>query len=633
MELSTALPKERFIATGPEKPVIRIGIVGCGSRGLTVLERLCALAGAGERRVEISVFDPHRPGPGLHSVEQPQYLMLNTVASQISMFPDQAALGGFSGRQGPNFYEWCLRFKPERAVRPNEFLPRPWLGEYLAWTYDEVIRTLPESVKLVHHAEVVDNIEHTDLGGFVLSTGEGQRHQVDWLLITVGHAQAPELCDNPDVATRRFNAYPQPRSLKAISSTDVVGVEGLGLSAMDVVAGLTVGRGGRFVQAPEGLTYEQSGHEPRVFMYSRSGLPYRTRPDISPHRTGTSALIFTLSAVADLRARHPRGLDFEAQVLPLLQAEMYVEYFGMIAALHGESSARVKSEVATAFLLGELEEKAQELAERHGVPMLDESAFNPRHLKAPVDNYAQWVREFIEADLQESIADLDHSPFKAAVEVWRSCREQLRRVVDNQGLTPESHKVFFREYAPLVNRMVAGPQKERHQELLALADAGVLQWAHGSKVMHSETSGAVSVNLSGSHLLPLDAVVCAHVSDLGAFTQPKVIQQLRASGIIHSLNSHDEGVYVDSHGKAQPNLWITGPIVEGATYYNHYVPSSGSYSRAFVDADRIAREMLGMAVNLPDMLDVDAVAVAHIVNTPSQPQHYSATISSANSAA
>jgi hypothetical protein len=116
--------------------------------------------------------------------------------------------------------------------------------------------------------------------------------------------------------------------------------------------------------------------------------------------------------------------------------------------------------------------------------------------------------------------------------------------------------------------------------------------------MHSETSGAVSVNLSGSQLLPLDAVVCAHVSDnLGAFTQPKVIQQLRASGIIHSLNS-DAGVYVDSHGKAQPNLWVTGPIVEGATYYNHYVPSSGSYSRAFVDADRIAREMLGISMLL-----------------------------------
>ena len=70
--------------------------------------------------------------------------MLNTVASQISMFPDQAALGGFSGRQGPDFYQWCLRFKSgERSVQPNAFLPRAWLGEYLAWTYEEVIRSLP----------------------------------------------------------------------------------------------------------------------------------------------------------------------------------------------------------------------------------------------------------------------------------------------------------------------------------------------------------------------------------------------------------------------------------------------------------------------------------------------------------
>ena len=47
MELSTALPTERLTVDGAQKPAIKIGIVGCGSRGLTVLERVCALAGAG----------------------------------------------------------------------------------------------------------------------------------------------------------------------------------------------------------------------------------------------------------------------------------------------------------------------------------------------------------------------------------------------------------------------------------------------------------------------------------------------------------------------------------------------------------------------------------------------------------
>jgi hypothetical protein len=98
-------------------------------------------------------------------------------------------------------------------------------------------------------------------------------------------------------------------------------------------------------------------------------------------------------------------------------------------------------------------------------------------------------------------------------------------------------------------------------------------------------------------VLVLNALIRAHVSDNSDLaSQPRIIRQLRESGIIHSVNGNGEAPFVDSHGKAQPNLWVTGPIVEGATYYNHYVPSSGSYSRAFVDADRIAREMLGMTV-------------------------------------
>ncbi|TDV64320.1 FAD/NAD(P)-binding protein [Pseudomonas sp. LP_7_YM] len=602
MELSPASCVDRFSShmrsaeQAEPQTTIRIGILGCGSRGLTVLERLCALAATSERRVDISVFDPHRPGPGLHSVEQPAYLMLNTVASQISMFPDQAALGGYTGRHGPDFYQWCLRFKSaDRVVQPNEFLPRAWLGEYLAWTYEEVIRTLPEQVRVTHHARLVDNVEHMDLGGFILSTG-AQKHQVDWLLVTVGHAETGVANDKTEGTTQRYNAYPQPHCLSGISSTAHVGIEGLGLSAMDVVAGLTVGRGGRFVEGPEGLCYRACGQEPQLYMYSRSGSPYRARPDIAPHRIGASPLIFTLSAVADLRTQHPEGLDFEMQVLPLLKAEMYAEYFAVIAMLQGESSLRIKSEVATAYWLGEIDDKTRELAQRFAVPMLSENVFNPRHLQAPVDNYPQWVRSFIQDDLNESLRGLDHSPVKAAVEVWRSCREQLRRAVDNQGLKPESHQTFFNEYAPLVNRMVAGPQKERHQELLALADAGIVHWVHGSNVMHSADCKAVAVMTEEGEVVPLNAWVCAHGGNSNA-APPEIIRQLLGNGIIHNLGERGAGVYIDSHGKALPNLWVTGPIVEGATYYNHYVPASGSYSRAFADADRIAREMLGMTVS------------------------------------
>lgn len=598
MELSAALPSEK-LSPGLDKPAIRIGIVGCGSRGLTVLERICALAVNTARRIEINVFDPQPPGPGLHAVDQPEYLMLNTVASQISMFPDAAALDGHVGRQGPDFYEWCLRFKSaERNVQPNEFLPRSWLGEYLAWTYEQVILGLPANVYVIHHSQAVDNIEHTDMGQFVLSTGE-LNCAVDWLAITVGHAQ-PQSSNG--VLPTSSVAYSHLGSLDSVLSTEAVGIEGLGLTAMDVVAGLTVGRGGQFRKLADGLRYEPGGREPTIYLFSRSGLPYRTRPDIVPHRTSNTALIFTLSAVASLREENPDGLDFEQQVLPLIKAEMLAEYFGMIASQRGESAVRIKAEIAHAYYVDRLETVSSEMAVRFEALPLDEAVYNPRGSTTDAADYSRQIRESIARDVAQSVLGLDSSPTKAAIEVWRSCREQLRRVVDNRGLTSHSRRVFFSEYAPHVNRMVAGPQKERHQELLALADAGIVHWVHHSQVIHNTRGEPAAVSLSenlAEPLQPLQRVIKAHVSNACDISSlPTIIRSLKASGIIHSLTKDGEGVLVDGEGKAQPNLWITGPLVEGSTYYNHYVPSSGSYSRAFVDADRIAREMLGLNVEV-----------------------------------
>lgn len=576
---------------------ISIAIVGCGSRGLTVLERLCSLASRGDTPVDIHVFEPNTPGPGVHSLAQPEYLMLNTVASQISMFPDKAALDGQEGREGPDFFQWCLRYKStDRTVRANEFLPRQWLGEYLAWTYDVVTDGLPPHVRVHRHPQTVDNIRPTASGGFILAGAQQQDCSVDSLVLTIGHAGAQPVVHNSPCPTLRLQAYPQPEVFAGIGPGALVGIEGLGLCAMDAVAGLTVGRGGQFVGQGNGLRYEPSGTEPKLFMFSRSGLPYRTRPDVREHRKGAPALIFTLDAVGRLRAAHPGGLNFEAQVLPLIKAEMLAEYFGMAAQLRGSSSGAVKEEVSQAFRFDAVEAKAAELAQRFDVPPLGRGVFDPLWINAPVGSYQEWVRDLIEQDLIESTLDLDHSPLKAAIEVWRSCREQLRRVVDNQGLTAESHGVFFNRYAPLVNRLVAGPQKERHQELLALAEAGVLQWIHGSRVERNSEDQSVGFrSVDNMGVMRFDVLVLAHVSDnRGNQSQPDLIRQLRKNELIHSLTVEGVGLKVDGHGKAHPNLWITGPIVEGATYYNHYVPSTGSYSRAFVDADRIAREMLGI---------------------------------------
>ncbi len=54
------------------------------------------------------------------------------------------------------------------------------------------------------------------------------------------------------------------------------------------------------------------------------------------------------------------------------------------------------------------------------------------------------------------------------------------------------------------------------------------------------------------------------------------------------------GIQVDHDHCAGDRLWLFGPITEGNSYYNHYVPTPGDRSRAAIDADALARRLLDL---------------------------------------
>ncbi|MCR8998620.1 FAD/NAD(P)-binding protein [Rahnella perminowiae] len=72
--------------------VLHAGVVGVGPRGLVVLERLTHYAQKYDIPMLISIIDPQKPGIGVHSPSLPEYKMLNTVAGQITLFPDENML-------------------------------------------------------------------------------------------------------------------------------------------------------------------------------------------------------------------------------------------------------------------------------------------------------------------------------------------------------------------------------------------------------------------------------------------------------------------------------------------------------------------------------------------------------------
>ncbi|KPW91977.1 Uncharacterized protein ALO50_04317, partial [Pseudomonas syringae pv. cerasicola] len=83
-----------------------VAIIGLGSRGLSVLEQLIGLSRhAGRPSLNIEVFDPQPPGSGLHHAQQADYLMLNTMAGQLSAFSSAFPA---CAPPGPTFLQWCL---------------------------------------------------------------------------------------------------------------------------------------------------------------------------------------------------------------------------------------------------------------------------------------------------------------------------------------------------------------------------------------------------------------------------------------------------------------------------------------------------------------------------------------------
>lgn len=87
-----------------------IGIVGAGPRGLAVLERICnsaAASGAPDLPLTVHLVDPQGPGGAVWRTRQPTQLLMNTVASQVTVFTDASVEIRGPIVPGPSLYEWA----------------------------------------------------------------------------------------------------------------------------------------------------------------------------------------------------------------------------------------------------------------------------------------------------------------------------------------------------------------------------------------------------------------------------------------------------------------------------------------------------------------------------------------------
>jgi uncharacterized NAD(P)/FAD-binding protein YdhS len=609
-----------------------ITIIGMGPRGLSVFERLAALALHRQLLLDLILIEPGECGPGVHVARQPQHLLINTLASQVTMFPAAGAVRHAPVCATPSLTVWARQMGYRRVgdryyrlggsgghdIGEADYLPRSLLGEYLAWVYQQLAAALPAGVTVTHHRQRAVDLSQRPDGSSVIELDCGYVVTSDFVFLTTGHGS--NLPSDLDAWLGKFaqdharynsrlgfvrQVYPMEQ-LSRISADARVAIQGLGLSAHDVIAELTVGRGGEFVAGPEGLRYLPSGREPQLTLCSRNCLPYAARGVNQKGLDGRhQARHFTVDAVEALRrqaliARGSSQLDFDRELLPLLKREIADAYRAAAAATAAPNRAASAADQGGVAPVSPPVHAAAELDQD---ALLAELLF-PLHERqfASLAEFRSYFRDWLQADLAEARRGNLASPTKAATDVLRDVRATLQSAIEHGGLTPASHRKFLNVYHPAINRAAFGPPLRRNEELLALLDAGVitLQSGPGSRVDIDETESTylLTTKFSGGAVQhPVDVVVIARLEPFVPETDTSLlIRNMLKRGLVRpyyngmfhpgGIDLNRAGQPLDAAGAALDNIWALGYLTEGAHYYTHALPRPHLRSRQVLDAEQ-----------------------------------------------
>jgi hypothetical protein len=611
-----------------------IAIIGMGQRGLCVLERIAAILESDPvaARLNIHVIDPSVPGQGLHEWDQPQHLLINTIAGQVTVYCDKSVVGAGPIVEGPTFLEWAWqqgyrkigdRFVISQTgveIDEDTYLPRSVLGEYMTWAYDKLIAEFPSHVRVFNHRKNAIDILRRPDGRHDLKLEGDFTLTCDFIFLTTGHDGCGE--DDFDIRWRKcvekhnhqnshlnYSRSPYPiEVLNSISPEARVAICGTGLTAADILSALTIGLGGRFEPSgPQSYRYNPCGREPKITLFSRQGLPASGRAVNQKGVFGQyKARFFTMAFVDQCRQKNgSRILDWDRDLMPMLRKEMAYVY-----------SCIEKGEwVEPAHY--NMSERDAEAVEEMLAPLKGKSF---KDAKA----YRDYIIAFLKHDIDACFQGNETNPVKAAADMLRDIRDNIRYAVDYAGLFPQSHERFLSTWCSISNRIASGPPKERNMELLALIEAGIVE-LFGPKPDISFDEANAQFVLTSSHFDEpvserFDVLLRAKVEllKLKTSTMP-LIKNMYNRGMIREFsngNFKPSGVDIDVNNniitqsdEVIKTIWGLGYIVEGAHFYTYVLPRPYANSRGLQDA---GKSVLSMFAQIKEKLNSNVISMEKV---------------------
>ncbi len=626
-----------------------IGIVGAGPRGLSVLERLCANERASRSHSEVVVHlvDPYLPGAGrVWRTDQSRLLLMNTVAAQITVFTDDSVDIAGPIEPGPNLYEWAQTLAllgefdgygeedlaEARRLGPDDYPTRVLYGRYLRACYDRIVAGAPGHVRVHPHptrAVAMDDAYGVPHGRQTLRLEHEDRLvHLDAAVLAQGHLSArltPQQARTAGLARIHRLTYLTPGN-PADVDTDVlepgrpVLLRGLGLNFFDYMALLTEGRGGRYEERDGKLVYMASGKEPAMYAFSRRGVPYHARGRNQKGSAGRHhSRLLTPEIIRRMRAEAPAGLRFSTDLWPLIAKEVESVYYAAVLEQHGRGAEK---DAFTERYLTARTAEVPALLDTYRLAPADR--WNWERLQNPCAGrtfagraeFRSWLLGHLAQDVREAEAGNVDGPLKAALDVLRDLRNEVRLAVDHNGLREDSHRDELDGwYSPLNAYLSIGPPVSRVRELIALVEARVVDVLGPGTEVRFDAGAAGFVAASGA--VPGDPVRST------ALIEARLpLPDVRRSAdplLAHLLNSDQAAPYrvtgergtvyetgglaiterpcrlVDAHGRAHPRRFAYGVPTESVHWATAAGTRPGVDSVTLGDSDAVARAVLALS--------------------------------------
>lgn len=480
---------------------MEIAIIGAGPRGLMTLSRLISW----NQKLHytdattITVIDYAPIGGRTWAPDQSPILVMNTVTSQVTLFTDSSVQMQGDVDRGPTLFEWLHGDEIEEFIKsgnyvhgeeylrqaadlgPDDYASRGLFGVYCQWFYHQL--QLHHSRNLaVHFQQMKVNALQPTEQGYQITTTQ-QIFFADRVIMAIDSTDMNQLSAESqslaDYAKTNDLTYVGPTmanevDLSVVNADQPVILEGMGLTFYDDLALMTIGRGGKFVESENGLTYQPSGKEPKVYAGSILGVPYYPKA-INRERYGEQATphFYTRAAIDQYDSDHPMPYE---QFTQLLRQELLFQYY---TRLIKSKYPKINLDEFDDQVIGS--ENPIEVMENF--PFKPEDKLNFDQVLNPVaglkisdtDHYNERIKNWLARIINDANQGTEKALITGMLNTLFELRDNVRYMVEKRVLSHTDYvNRFLTEYNVYYHFLISGPPVFRSEELLVLMNAGIV---------------------------------------------------------------------------------------------------------------------------------------------------------------